>query len=122
MRTLLPTLLVLLAVPASAQRTPAVPDSALADVVTVSGVVTDAETGDPVVGAGVVLPELGLGAVSQRDGSYAIEGVPAGTHAVRAAAYTYHFETVEAEVGEAPVALDFALHPGSAAGCASHDH
>ncbi|PAP76486.1 carboxypeptidase regulatory-like domain-containing protein [Rubrivirga marina] len=111
------SLVLLLAASASAQSAPEA-----AGLGTVTGLVTDAETGEPVVGAGVAIPELGLGAVSQRDGSYVIEDVPVGTHAVRAAAYTYHFETVEAEVGEEDVALDFALHPGSAAGCASHDH
>jgi hypothetical protein len=110
-------LLVALATAVSAQSVPEV-----ADLGEIAGVVTNAETGEPVMGAGVAIPELGLGAVSQRDGSFVIEDVPAGTHAVRAAAYTYHFETVEAEVGGEPVALDFALHPGSAAGCASHDH
>ena len=117
MRLLLAFALVSLTATAQAQSTPEA-----AGLGEVTGVVTDAETGEPVMGAGVAIPELGLGAVSQRDGSYVIEGVPAGTHAVRAAAYTYHFETVESEVGEEPVSLDFALHPGSAAGCASHDH
>ena len=109
--------LVLLAPAASAQA----PEDAPA-LATLTGVVTNAETGEPVVGAGVVIPELGIGAVSQRDGSYAIAAVPPGTHAVRAAAYTYHFETVEAEVEAEGGALDFVLHPGNAAGCASHDH
>ena len=91
-------------------------------LVTLTGVVTNAETGEPVMGAGVVIPELGIGAVSQRDGTYAIADVPAGTHLVRAAAYQYHFSTVEAEVGDEGVALDFPLAPGALAGCASHDH
>ena len=117
MRALLVFLLALLATTASAQDAPS------ADATTtLTGVVTDAETGEPVVGAGVVIPALGLGGVSQRDGRYAIEGVPPGTHAVRAAAFAFHFRTVEAEVGAADATLDFALEPGEPGGCASHDH
>lgn len=116
MRTLLFSALVLLTASASAQ------DTAPSALATITGVVTNAETGEPVMGAGVALPELGLGAVSQRDGSFAIEDVPSGTHAVRAAAYQYHFVTVDAEVDADGAALDFALEPGAAAGCASHDH
>lgn len=121
MRLLLAFAAVLFAVPTSAQSSVA-DTSGVAGLGEIAGVVTNAETGEPVMGAGVVIPELGLGGVSQRDGSFVIEGVPAGTHAVRAAAFAYHFETVEAEVGDEPVPLDFALHPGNAAGCASHDH
>jgi len=90
---------------------------------TITGRVTDAETGMPVVGAGVVIPALGIGAVSQRDGSYVIEAVPAGTHAIRAGAYLYHLVTLEAAVGETPATLDVPLRPGAGAGCAAvHEH
>lgn len=107
----------MLAVPALAQ--PA-PEAARLGVVT--GVVTDVETGLPVVGAGVVLVELGIGAVSQRDGTFRIESVPPGTHAVRAGAFRYHLVTLEAAV-DGPATLDVALAPGAGVGCAVvHEH
>lgn len=109
--------------PADAPATSPTPPSA--GVGTLSGLVTDAETGLPVVGAGVVIPALGIGAVSQRDGQYEIAGVPPGTHAVRTGAFRYHLMTVEAEVPEgAPGGrLDIALRPGAEAGCAAiHEH
>ena len=106
--------LALLAAPASAQDPGAV---------TLSGTVLDAETGEPVVGAGVVIPALGLGAVVQRDGTYAIEGVPAGPHTLRVGAYLYHMRTVEAEVSAEAASLDLELAPGAGPGCAVvHDH
>ena len=90
---------------------------------TVRGVVADAETGQPVVGAGVVIPALETGAVSGRDGSFEIAGVPLGVHVVRAGALRYHAETVEAEVaGPEAVVVRLALQPGASAGCVDHDH
>ncbi len=103
-------LLVALALPAAAQLAPD------ADLGTLAGVVTDAETGLPVMGAGVVIPALGIGAVSQRDGTYEIAGVPPGTHDIRTGAFRYHLVTVQAEVEEAGT-LDIALRPGAAVGC-----
>ncbi|WP_412060773.1 carboxypeptidase regulatory-like domain-containing protein [Rubrivirga sp. IMCC45206] len=110
--------LALLLVPAVAAQS-ADPAPALA---VVTGTVTDADTGMPVVGAGVVLADLGIGAVSQRDGSFRIEGVPAGTHAVRTGAYRYHLATLAATV-DGPTTLDVVLAPGAGVGCAVvHEH
>ena len=108
MRALL--LLAALSLPAAAQSPP---DAGLG---TLAGVVTDAETGLPVMGAGVVIPALGIGAVSQRDGTYEIADVPPGTHEVRTGAFRYFLVTVEAEVEERGT-LDIALRPGAAVGC-----
>ena len=111
MRALL--LVAALALPAAAQSAAAQPDGGPG---TLAGVVTDAETGLPVMGAGVVIPALGIGAVSQRDGTYEIQDVPPGTHDVRTGAFRYHLVTVQAEVGEAGT-LDIALRPGAKVGC-----
>ena len=86
---------------------------------TLTGTVTDAETGMPVMGAGVVIPELGIGAVSQRDGTYVIEDVPEGTHAVRVGAYRYHLDPTT----ETVVAGDLPIRPGAGVGCeVVHEH
>ena len=84
----------------------------------VYGVVTDAETGAPLAGAGVVLVDLGIGAITDRQGHFVIENVPAGTHTARAGASTYHLATftVEKTDGEA-TALPTPLAPGAAVGC-----
>ena len=122
MRALLPLVLVVaLAAPASAQSDQ--PSSAIPGGVpmgTVAGVVTDAETGRPVVGAGVVIPALGIGAVTDREGRYTIAEVPPGEHAVRAGAYTYHMTSYAVTVpdGGGVLALNAPLAPGAAQGCA----
>ena len=112
-----PTLVVLLALFATSAVAQSAPP---AETGRVEGVVTDVETGAPVVGAGVVIPALGIGAVTDREGRYAIADVPPGDHAVRAGAYTYHMTdyavTVPTEGG--PVTLDAPLAPGAAQGCA----
>ncbi|PAP79472.1 hypothetical protein B1759_14200 [Rubrivirga sp. SAORIC476] len=50
---------------------------------TIAGVVTDAETGHPLIGANVYLPGLQRGAATDVYGSYTILGVPAGSHDVQ---------------------------------------
>ena len=63
---------------------------------TVVGAVTDAETGDPLVGASVRIPALGLGVTADLDGRFRIPGVPAGAHRLAVAFVGY--ETAEPEV------------------------
>jgi hypothetical protein len=46
------------------------------------GVVRSAETGDPLIGARVALPELGVERITGTDGSFAIPEVPVGRHRV----------------------------------------
>ena len=116
---LLPALLAALALPAAAQSDPA--DAAASRI---EGAVTDAETGAPVVGAGLMVLDLEIGAVSGRDGRFVLDGVPPGAHTVRVGAYTYHMTTFSVEVagGEA-AALDARLRPGAGPGCAVvHEH
>ena len=48
----------------------------------ISGTVVDAETGDPLIGATVMVAGLALGAMADLEGSYLIRNVPAGRHAV----------------------------------------
>ena len=60
------------------------------------GGVTDAETGDPLIGATVWLVGTTLGAATDLDGRFAIEGVPVGEHEVRAS--YVGFEAAEVRV------------------------
>lgn len=102
---------------------PALAQADAAPLGTVRGVVTDAETGQPIVGAGVMIAALEVGAVSGRDGTFEIAGVPPGTHAVRAGAFRYHAAIVEAAVfGPEATVVEVALRPGASAGCVDHDH
>lgn len=54
------------------------PGLAWAQQGTVTGTVTEAETGDPLPGATVQIPDLGSGTATNSDGQYRITGVPAG--------------------------------------------
>lgn len=127
MRTALALALILaFAGPAAAQTAPVPGTVASADTAAsrIEGVVTDAKTGAPVMGAGVMVPALEIGAVSDREGRFVLEGVPPGTHAVRVGAFTYHMTMFEVDVPEGgPGTLDAALPPGAGAGCAAvHEH
>ena len=72
LRTLLPLLGLLL-----------VPGLALAQTGTLSGTITDAESGDPLPGANVFIVETASGAASNIDGNYTITEIPTGSHLVR---------------------------------------
>ena len=84
------------------------------DAAIVTGSVTDAETGRPLVGANVVVVSQGeavLGAVSRVDGRYTVRGVPPGTYTVTASHIGFGVHTKkEVVVGKgALVELAFAL-------------
>ena len=51
---------------------------------TVAGTVVDGETGEPLDGVHVHIPALGIGVLSRDGGRFALSGVPAGTHELRA--------------------------------------
>ncbi|MYA77299.1 MAG: TonB-dependent receptor plug domain-containing protein, partial [Gemmatimonadetes bacterium] len=55
----------------------------------ISGTVVDAETGDPLIGATVVVVGLELGAMADLEGTYLIRNVPAGLHAVQVSMIGY---------------------------------
>lgn len=55
----------------------------------ISGLVSDAETGEPLIGANVYLVGTQIGAATDIDGRFTIEAVPVGTHTVRAAYIGY---------------------------------
>lgn len=76
------------------------------------GVVTDAESGDPLPGVNVTIAELQQGAATGVNGTYEITGVPAGTYEITArfVGFRTASETVTVEAGEA-VTQDFAMRP-----------
>lgn len=55
----------------------------------VSGSVRDAETGEPLYGANVLIPELGIGAATTEEGQFIIINVPVGTYKVKATMIGY---------------------------------
>jgi outer membrane receptor protein involved in Fe transport len=80
-----------------------------------SGVITDASTGDPLPGANVVLGGTLLGSASDLDGNYFIIGVPVGTYDVTASFVGYQAQTVQqVEINAGYTReLNFSLAPGA---------
>jgi outer membrane receptor protein involved in Fe transport len=78
------------------------------------GTITDAETGEPLPGANVVIEGTQLGAASGAEGDYTILGVPVGTYDVRASFVGYQAVTVnDVEINSGYTRqLDFDLQPG----------
>ena len=63
---------------------------------TISGIVTDAETGNPIPGTQVIIDALSIGAISDAEGNYALVAVPAGAHILEARFVGY--ETAERDI------------------------
>jgi len=59
------------------------------------GLVTDRETGEPLIGANVMIVETSLGASTDMDGVFIILAVSPGIHAVRCAYIGYTTETIQ---------------------------
>ncbi|MFQ6046599.1 MAG: SusC/RagA family TonB-linked outer membrane protein [Gemmatimonadales bacterium] len=68
--------------------------AAFAQTGRVAGTVRDADTGDPIAGARVVVIGTQLAATTNQNGYYAIENVPVGTHNLRANVIGYQPVTV----------------------------
>jgi TonB-linked SusC/RagA family outer membrane protein len=60
------------------------PGTALAQSGTITGVVTNKTTGEPMSGVQVFIEGRNLGKISEQDGRFTITGVPVGTHVVTA--------------------------------------
>ncbi len=88
------------------------PMPALAQTGSISGVITDAETGSPLPGANVIIPALDIGAAADANGYYAIDEVPPGDYTLRVSFVGY--QTAEIDVSVAPgeeVEQDITLQP-----------
>ncbi|HEX6982897.1 MAG TPA: SusC/RagA family TonB-linked outer membrane protein [Balneolaceae bacterium] len=78
------------------------------------GVVTDAETGDPLPGVNIYLSDLQIGAATDTEGNFEIDNIPAGSHPIRASFIGY--QTFEGTVTITPseiTTLDIQLKPSS---------
>jgi len=85
------------------------PLSVFAQEVSISGVVTDANNGDPLPGTNVIVVELQKGAATNIDGEYTINNVPSGTYTLRANFVGYQRFQTTIEVGTSDVVLDIEL-------------
>ncbi len=86
--------------------------SALAATSSIRGKVADAATGQPLLGANVLLVGTVLGAVTDGDGRYIIPDVPQGTYTMRATYLGYRKEEKQITVTpDSRVESDFKLEP-----------
>ncbi|MHB1685860.1 MAG: TonB-dependent receptor [Ignavibacteriaceae bacterium] len=79
----------------------------------ISGKVIDAKTGEPLVGANIIIENTSLGAAAGLDGSYYIINIPPGTYKVKAS-YIGYQTVVEEQVViniDRTTPLDFSLKP-----------
>ncbi len=77
--------------------------------VTVSGVVSDSETGDALPGANVVVEGTTLGTATDQNGRYTLS-VPSGTHTFTASFIGYDDSEKVVTVRDADVTLNFSLN------------
>lgn len=75
------------------------------------GLVTDKETGEPLIGANVVIEGTGMGTASDMNGSYLVLAVPPGVYTVMATYIGYQTETIQniRVSSNQTTTLDFAL-------------
>ena len=80
---------------------------------TITGVVTDGATGDPLIGANVIVDGTVMGGATDEDGQYVISGLAPGAHVVL---FTYtgyqNAEVAVTVVAGETVQMDVALNPG----------
>ncbi|MBT8485309.1 MAG: SusC/RagA family TonB-linked outer membrane protein [Phycisphaerae bacterium] len=72
--------------------------TSLAEAQTVTGVVRDQTTGNPIEAAQVFLEDLGIGGLTQANGQYLLLNVPTGTHTLTVQSLGYRSESVEVTV------------------------
>lgn len=76
---------------------------------TITGQVTDQQTGESLINANVFIQELSAGAATNTSGQYSIEDVPYGTYQLRVSYVGYDTQTVTVTVDEATETVDVAL-------------
>jgi iron complex outermembrane receptor protein len=78
----------------------------------ISGEIKEANTGLPIVGGSVYIPDLKIGAVTNKDGAYIIKDIPNGVFLVEVSYVGYASQSREINIKESSVA-DFTLIPSS---------
>lgn len=86
--------------------------TAFAQSGSLTGTVTDAQTGEPLVGANVYISELQKGSPTDVNGEYEITDIPVGTYEVRVSYIGYTETTQTVEITSGTNELDFALQAG----------
>jgi hypothetical protein len=81
--------------------------------VSVSGTVVDAESGEPVAGARIAMPEIGRSTIADSEGAFQISRVPPGSYRARIdrLGYTQLEETWEVSAGMPPRRVALAPDP-----------
>jgi TonB-linked SusC/RagA family outer membrane protein len=77
--------------------------------VSISGTVTDAETGETLPSVNILITELSRGAATDVDGNYTVNNVPSGTYTVRATFVGYQTYSATLQVDNQNVDFDIAL-------------
>src|SRR5688500_13112900 len=86
------------------------PELGAAQTGTVTGVVTSTQNGQPLPAAQVYIRTLDIGALTQSNGRFTLQDVPAGTHTVSAERIGYRVATVDVTVtAGATVVRNFVL-------------
>lgn len=67
----------------------------LAQTGKISGKVTDSQTGDPLIGANIIILNTDYGAATDIDGAYLIPNVPPGTYSIKATYIGYKSVTIQ---------------------------
>ena len=78
----------------------ALPLVSAAQVGSLSGVVTDAASQEPIPGATIFLTEIARGTATDLDGEYTLENIPAGTHNLRVTSVGYTTYTSTIQIAE----------------------
>lgn len=79
--------------------------------VSITGVVTDAKTGEVMPGANIIITELSAGTATNVDGEYTINNVPAGTYTIAASFLGYKKSETTVQISSSDVVVDFELEP-----------
>ncbi len=79
---------------------------------TIQGSIKDAQTGDPLPGANIILVGTSMGAASDLKGNYIIQSVPPGSYTLRATYVGYETRNISIKVSSgAHIEQNFALKP-----------